>query len=552
MKRTLPQLALAFTLVLCALGTRAGNTGTTNNYKQTNLVADTAAAGAAHVDPNLINPWGIAFLPGAPFWVSDNNSGVSTLYDAAGNINSLVVTIPPPAGNSALPTPTGIVVNLGPGFAVGGRTSLFIFATEDGTISAWNGLGTNAILAVDNSAGGGAVYKGLTQVQNAFGTFLLAANFRSGKIDIFDGSFQPASFGPGAFSDPNIPAGFAPFGIHNLDVLDMGNDVVAVTYALQDPNKHDPISAPGNGFVDFFDDEGNMLRRVVSNGELNSPWGVAMAPGGFGAFGGKLLVGNFGDGLINAFDPNTGAFLDSLRDPNGNVISNPSMWDMVFGTGGINGDPNSMFFTAGGVQEMHGLFASLAETQPAPTPSPDFSVSASPQTMTVTAGQSAMFSIKVSPVAGFNSAVSLSCSGLPMGTSCMFNPGKVMPNGSAASSTLTVSTTAMMRSEPVPFGQNPMRSTWPVAAVAAVAAGLAGLLLVVLRAMQKRARLRAGKLISATGMALIFVALLAAVGCSSSGKMNQNQGTPHGTMTIMVVASSGSVTHSTAIALTVR
>lgn len=550
MKRTLPQLALAFTLVLCALGTRAGSTGTTNNYKQTSLVADTAAAGAAHVDPNLINPWGIAFLPGAPFWVSDNNSGVSTLYDAAGNINSLVVTIPPPAGSSAPATPTGIVVNLGPGFVVGGRTSLFIFVTEDGTISAWNGLGTNAILAVDNSAGGaGAVYKGLTQVQNAFGTFLLAANFRTGKIDIFDGSFQPASFGPGAFTDPNIPAGFAPFGIHNIDVLDTGNDVVAVTYAMQDSKKHDPISAPGNGFVDFFDDEGNMLRRVVSNGKLNSPWGVVIAPGGFGAFGSKLLVGNFGDGLINAYDPNTGAFLDSLKDPNGNVISNPSLWDMVFGTGGINGDPNTMFFTAGGVQEMHGLFASLAATQPAPTPSPDFSVSASPQSMTVTGGQSAVFNISVSPVAGFNSAVSLSCSGLPMGTSCMFNPAKVMPNGGVASSTLTVSTMAMMHAETSPFGQNPMRGTWPVLAVAA---GLAGLLLVVLRATQKRGGLRTGKLVSATGMALMVGALLAAAGCGSSGMMNQNQGTPHGTMTIMVVASSGSVTHSTAITLTVR
>lgn len=336
------------------------------SFVQTNLTSDIPGL-ANNTDPNLVNPWGMTFSSTSPFWIADNHTGLSTVYNAAGQpfpTNSpLVVTIPPPSGGTPPASPTGTVFNGSSGFELAsGKPAAFIFATEDGTISGWNGSvsGSNAILKVDNSAN--AVYKGLAIGSNSSGNFLFAANFKAGTIDVFNSQFQQVSL-PGGFKDASIPSGYAPF-----DVQTVGSNVY-VTYAKQDADKHDDVAGPGNGFVDVFDTNGNMLRRLISNGPLNSPWGLTVAPAGFGPFGGDLLVGNFGDGTINAFDPITGQFLGQMQDTAGNPISIEGLWSLQFGNGGLAGNPNTLFFTAGisggGTVEDHGLFGDL---QPVPEP----------------------------------------------------------------------------------------------------------------------------------------------------------------------------------------
>src|SRR5215510_4146958 len=293
-----------------------------NRYVVTNLTSDILGV-APNTDPVLQNAWGVAFTPGAsPFWIADNATGCSTLYDGKGAIAStLQVKLTLPGGSvpatackhadptnppdPAPATPTGLVWNPTATFLVPSTTlpATFIWDTEDGTISAWTGGLTppdQAVLAVDNSPG--AVYKGLVFGTNVHGVFLFATNFRAGTIDVFapNGSagFRPATSTEidGAFTDPKIPAGFAPFGIQNI------NGDLFVTYAMQDAAKHDDVAGPGNGFVDIFDTDGHLLRRFASRGVLNSPWGVARASFAFGRFSGDILVGNFGNGKINAFD----------------------------------------------------------------------------------------------------------------------------------------------------------------------------------------------------------------------------------------------------------
>lgn len=320
------------------------------SYIQSNLVSDGSVSGTT-VDPNLINPWGMSASPTSPFWVSDNGSGLATLYNGLGTTLSLAVTIPAPLGGSGPSKPTGQVFNSSSGF----NNDPFIFATEDGTIAGWRGaLGTNAELLVNNSAAG-AVYKGLAIGSNASGTNLYAANFRSGQIDIFNSNLVPTTV-VGAFVDPNLPAGYAPFNIQNI------GGYLYITYALQDGTKSDDVPGAGNGYVDVFDTDGNLVRRLISAGSLNSPWGLVMAPINFGGFSNDLLVGNSGDGLINAFDPLTGNFLGSLEDITNNPILIDGLWALDFGNGGNGGLTNELFFTAGPNDGANGLFGKIAAT----------------------------------------------------------------------------------------------------------------------------------------------------------------------------------------------
>lgn len=533
--------------MLCGLASVHSVYAQGNSYTQTNLVSDTAGM-AKVTDPNLSNPWGISFFPGSAFWIADNNSGVSTLYDAQGDIQALVVKIPPPNGVAAVAAPTGTVANSTQGFQVtsDGTTgpSLFIFDTEDGTISGWNGNGTNAALAVDNSMGGaGAVYKGLALITNSTGTFLLAANFRAPALEVYDANFKLTQLA-GTFADPTLPAGFAPFGVHVI-----GSQVV-VTYAMQDTAKHDPVNAPGNGFVSLFDLNGNFMRRVASNGNLNSPWGAVMAPASFGAFGGDLLVGNFGDGMINAFDLSSGNFIGHLQDANGQPIINLSMWDMVFGAGGT-GDPNTMYFTAGLADEQHGLFATLTANATPPAAMGDFSIAASPTSATITAGQSATINLTIGSLNGFNAATNLSCSGLPTLATCSFSPSMVTPQaGATAASMLTISTKPMGS-----VSSNMMHGIGFMLWSGISGFGLLGLVL----ACKGRDRnsTRGRRILNNLAMALALCVALGAVvilgGCGGSASSAQNQtGTPAGTTTIMVTATSGSLSHSTAVTLTVQ
>lgn len=379
--------ALGCALMVAAMAGYASAAG----YTQTNLVSNGAVT-AAHTDPNLINPWGISFFPGlSPFWVSDNNAGVATLYDGTGLPNPLIVDIPSPTDpthGGATGAPTGQVANLSlftsPSFPIFQNGSfaglaLFIFATEDGTIEAWNSLpftppgitdpdgplpfSDDAVIVVDNSPAG-AVYKGLALADRTIGTgslpFLYATNFRTGNIDVFDGGFNQVAV-PGGFNDPRVQAGYAPFGIQNI------NNHLWVTYAQQDAAKHDPVNKPGHGYVSVFDTDGNLLSHFTQRGHLNSPWGVGLAPADFGQFANDIMVGNFGNGQINAFDPVTAEFLGTLSDASGNPIVNPGLWTVTFsgpaGATAMNAPPDTLYITAGLIGPTHenaGLFAKIS------------------------------------------------------------------------------------------------------------------------------------------------------------------------------------------------
>ena len=336
------------------------------SFHQTNLVSDTPGL-AKFTDPNLVNPWGLSSSATSPIWVSDNNAGVSTLYRGDGTAVPLVVTIPAPDAPTG-GTPTGTVFNTtASDFFVTDRKTgktgkaLFLFATEDGTIVGWNPNvgGTSATPAVDHSAvpdsANGAVYKGLTlgSVVTSAGTknYLYASNFRSGQVDVFDKNFAQATLA-GSFTDPNIPSGFAPFGIENL------GGQIFVTYAKQNADRHDDVSGVGNGFVDIFNTDGTLVRRFATQGTLNSPWGLALAPSTFGNFHGDVLVGDFGDGLINAYTP-SGVFRGQLKSETKAPIQIEGLWGLRFGNGGAGGDPSTLFFAAGIGGEQHGLFGTI-------------------------------------------------------------------------------------------------------------------------------------------------------------------------------------------------
>lgn len=560
---------LAGLLCLCVLPASPAHAQLAN-YKQSNLVSNMNGL-AAKTDSNLINPWGIAFFSGnppSPFWISDNNAGVSTLYDNTGTGMGLF-TVPPPNGSSAVSTPTGIVANGTNDFQVTAQgtagPSFFIFSTEDGTISGWNGTGSAAILAVDNSMGGtGAVYKGLALITNTAGSnFLLASNFRSGKVDIFDKKFVTGNFpGPGSFSDPGLPAGFAPFGIHVVGTS------VYITYAMQDSAKHDPVNALGNGFVDVFDMDGNLLtpNHKIANGPLNSPWGVVMAPASFGAFSNALLVGNFGDGLITAFNAGTGQMMGQLLDPNGQLIRNLSLWDMTFSTGS-DGNANTLFIDAGLADEGAGLFATLEAAAAQATS--DFMLS--PQgsaAATVTAGKMASYVISVGDFAGFNSMVNLSCSELPANSNCSFSNSSVNPGTTV---TVMVNTQAAVSATSVTLGSSTGSSSGSgggmgsgsgmgmgmgviLPALSLPGFGLVGLVVFIPKKTHEYMK-KGGRAMLLGGMGLILAVtlMLAASGCGGNGMRHVAQpGTPRGTFTIFVNGISGQHFHSQPLTLTVN
>jgi uncharacterized protein (TIGR03118 family) len=319
-------------------------------YVQTNLTSNIPGR-AANTDPDLRNPWGISFGNASPYWISDNATGLTTLYNGLGVKSALVVSIPLPSGG--LSAPTGQVFNNASAFQLSnGSNASFLFATENGTIAGWNGAaGTTAITMIDNSSN--ASYKGLAIAGTGASARLYAANFATGHVDVWDGSFNPVL---GGFMDPTLPAGYAPFNVQNV-----GGNIV-VTYAVVDPGTGDDVAGPGNGVVDVYDANGNLLRRLSSGGALNSPWGVALAPSGFGPFGNALLVGNFGDGTINAYDFFSGAMLGTLTDGVGSPIVNDGLWALAFGNHSATSDPNSLYITAGLNDEADGLFARISVT----------------------------------------------------------------------------------------------------------------------------------------------------------------------------------------------
>jgi uncharacterized protein (TIGR03118 family) len=329
-------------------------------FAQVNLASDLPGL-ARVIDPNLVNPWGIAFSPTGPFWFANNGSGVSDLLNGRGQAVPLVVSVPSRAGGwtaGSGGTPTGTVFNGGAGFIISengtSAPSRFLFATADGTIAGWTTTvdPTHALLVVDSSPSG-AIYTGLALAADSTGhSFLFAADFSSGTIDVFDQEFRPVVRSD-AFQDPTIPNGFAPFNIQLI------NDLLFVTYAQQDESKRDDVAGAGLGFIDVYNTDGSLVRRFASQGALNSPWGLAMAPADFGPYSGALLVGNNGDGRISGYDPRSGAFLGELADDGGVTIAIPNLWALTFGNGHAGGDSGTLFFAAGLAGDDHGLFGAI-------------------------------------------------------------------------------------------------------------------------------------------------------------------------------------------------
>jgi uncharacterized protein (TIGR03118 family) len=328
--------------------------GDSNSYRVAKLVADESGE-ARHQDPNLVNAWGLAAGPMTPWWVADADADVSTIYSHSGEAVPLVVGVD---GG-----PTGLVFNGGTGFVVSDGAdsgpSVFMFATESGTIRGWNpavpspAFSDQTFVVVDRS-GEGANYKGLAIASTYAGDRLYATDFHNARVDVFDGNFDPVER-PGAFHDPGIPDGYAPFGIQNI------HGVLVVTYAQQDADAEDEVTGRGLGFVDAYSRRGDLLARIVSHGPLNAPWGLALAPDDFGRFSGDLLVGNFGNGRINAFalDWSTFAHEGLLRRPSGRAVVIDGLWALQFANGGPSGPTNALFFTAGPDDEEHGLFGRI-------------------------------------------------------------------------------------------------------------------------------------------------------------------------------------------------
>lgn len=359
--RRFPPIAKALRLeVECLEGRMLMASG----YLAINLVSD--QAGVAQIqDPNLVNAWGFALgATGGNFWVSDNETGVTTLYHGDVNGSAFEATAALPVVNIPGSAPTGQVFNpsssdfiVSDGNGHSGAAA-FIFASETGQIFGWSPAvpppppSTEAQVAF--TASDGAIYKGITIGSNASGTFLFATDFHNGKIDVFDNTFTPTTLA-GNFTDSKIPAGFAPFNIQNL------GGKLYVTYAKQDDDAEDDVQGAHLGYVDVFNTNGVLLKRLVGQGALNAPWGLALAPANFGKFSKMLLVGNFGDGRINVYDPSTGAAKGTLSDGNGHAIKIDGLWGLGFGNGVTAGDKNALYFTAGPNDEEHGLFGVIKQ-----------------------------------------------------------------------------------------------------------------------------------------------------------------------------------------------
>jgi uncharacterized protein (TIGR03118 family) len=375
-------MVCALTVAACGGGSSSGAPpAAAMGFTDTALVTDndTVVATALTIDANLQNPWGIAFAPGSPFWISDNNNNLSTVYsgiganETQGVTGSASVGVAIPASAAGVQAkPTGQVYNGGGGFMIttsmGQESALFIFDGEGGTIAAWaKDSGATAVTAYDDGVANGAnhaVYKGLATGTVGGATYLYATDLHNNKVDVFDTNFSKPAAMQGKFIDPNIPAGFAPFGIAAL------NGDLYVTFAKQDAAMHDETTGVGLGYVDIFDFSGNLVSQFASAGPLNAPWGVAIAPAGFGSLQGDVLIGNFGDGMINIFTPNGTALANAegpLMSSAGQPFVFPGLWSLVFGNGDSDKPVTTLFYTAGFANQTDGVFGGITLTS-TPTP----------------------------------------------------------------------------------------------------------------------------------------------------------------------------------------
>ena len=511
-------------------------------YKVTNLISD-GSVPATVTDPNFINPWAIS--DSGTWWISAENSGLSFVVSSTANPLGTVnfrVNVPPASGSTTAPGHPAGSVTTGGAFGMilpNGTKASFLFSGLDGTISGWNSkLGTAgaiAQIAINNSAAG-ASYPGLAILNTTTTSYILAANFGTGNaIEVYDSTFQPTSL-TGKFTDPGLPAGYAPFSVRVL------NNQIYVAYALRTAAApYDTVDGPGNGVVDIFDANGNFVARAATKGNLNSPWGVAIAPANFGIFGGSLLIGNFGDGHIHAYDPKTFDYRGELVDGTGKPLAYESLWELLPGgtavgnsTAVSGGDPQTVYFTAGLANEAHGLFAAISNDTSSGAPS--YGLSAAAGALTVTNGSSVPTIISIAPTYGFAGTVKLTCSGLPTGAKCTFLPAQFTASPTAPStSILTIQTSkSMAMLQPTSRG----------------AAGFATALLLPFASLLVFIRRRSSALNGLLGLFVLFAVVAGTIGvitgCGGSAH------TPAGTSQVTVTATSGTLTQTTKIALTVQ
>jgi uncharacterized protein (TIGR03118 family) len=539
--RAIVRIFAAFTLSVAILSLQtAAQTG--GVYQVTNLISDGSVT-AAFTDPNFINPWAIS--DSGTWWISTANTGYNYAIGSTAPVGSIKfkVIVPPATGTTA-GSPAGSVTTAGSTGLVltDGTKASFLFSTLDGTISGWNSvLGTaNALSQIMiNNSSAGASYPGLAIINTATTSYILAANFGAGnKIEVYSSTFAPTTL-PGTFTDPSLPAGYAPFSVHVI------NNQVYVAYALKSTaTPAQLVNGLGNGAVSLFDTSGNFIKRLVTGGNLDSPWGVAIAPANFGIFGGSLLIGNFGNGLINAYNPTTLAYLGQLTDGTGKPLTYPSLWELLPGgttvgntTSVSGGDTSTVYFTAGLASEAHGLFGAIANSTTA-TGTPTYGFSASTSALTVADGSSAQTTISVAPTYNFTGTVTLSCSGLPLAATCSFSPAQISSTGSApGTSTLTIQTTGIMAQL-----QHTRHG----------AAGIATALLLPFASVLVFCRRRFSALNGLFGMFVLGGILFAAAGTVMGCGGSLPPSTPSGTSQVAVMASSGSTSQTVMIALTVQ
>ncbi len=543
---TLLQAALALACATSALCSPAA----AQAYKVTNILSD-GSVPATTTDAGFINPWAVSSSP--TWWISAQGTGQNYVVPATGLV-SFKVVVPASSGlTTATGLPSGSVTT---GGTVGmilpnGTKASFLFSTLDGTISGWNSkLGTAGAIsqiAINNTAAG-AAYTGLAILNTpATGTvtssYILAANFgKATAVEVYDSAFKPATLAGGAFTDPNLPAGYAPYSVHVF------GSQVFVNYALRSSAGR-TVDAPGNGLVDIFDITGKFVSRALTGGNLNSPWGIAFAPASFGLFSNDLLVGNFGDGKINVYDPKTFAYLGQLMDGSGKSLAYASLWELlpggtaVTGTTAVSGgDTSTVYFSAGLTSEAHGLFAGIANATTAGS-TPAFGFTASAGAATVTAGSSTSATLSLAPVNGFSGSVTLACTGLPVGATCAFAPTQLTVSANAVTTGMVTIQTASAKA----FNQ-------PTRLPGRFTAGITSALLLPFASLLLFRRRRVGRTTTLRLLtAILSVALVSGVlaGCSDSAAAPPVV-TPAGQSTVTVTATAGTVTQQTAIALTVQ
>ena len=548
--------------ITLALGlAHPGVSQTAGNY-QINPILSDGYATAPVVDPNFINPWG--FNNVGTFWINASTTGLSYVNGTNGVVK--LKAIVPAASGTGTGKPTGIVKNtVSAAFVLpNGSAALFIFGTLDGTISGWNGSlgGTLPSLIMVNNSMKNAVYTDIALDPSANGTVLLATNFGAGaKVEAYTSSFAPTTLA-GTFTDPNVPTGYAPYAIHVI------SNQIYVTYMLRSTStvygssgspSYSETLGVNTGFISVFDLNGNYIARAITGGNLNAPWGMALAPSSFGPFGGDLLVGNLGDGLINVYNPTTYAYLGQLTDATAKPIlyslpgagianSYVGLWEINFGQGTATGlpaianagDPAQLYFAAGLDAEQHGLFGSISNVAPIGG-NTNFALSTSSPVLTVKGGSTGTATLAIAPINGFAGTVTFTCSGMPVNSTCTFSPSTVTATGTApATTTLTLTTnvaTSSLRTEPLDATRSLVLAILP-----------GGILLFSLVRRRRNAgalRLLVLMLTAAAGTALI-------VGCASSSTPKALPTTPSGNATIKVTASSGAVSQATNISLIVQ